>query len=621
MRSKHRPQSRPEARQALGGVNLGSLYLPVRAIDESPQFRQRGNDRAFRDPLTEPLHAAIVVIKNPQDLSNATLRAVGLTLSQLSRLGLTCAVLLDSGRLSSSRDVAEAEHDWLRDARKQATRVMTAIEQNDAPARHFDAAFGLNDFSHKDPRPVIAQGRARLLSRSLMTRSMAKHIIPVILPISLTESQTLMRISMSESLLALTREFAGLNQHHESQKGAGPHVPERNPISLDRIIILDRNGGLPSSSSLRNSHVFVNLEQEYNDIRRELAHMRESTSGLAHNAETLGHQRERAPGTPPSDSAAVAAEHLSNLQLTRDALALLPPSASALLTDPETVARSHNHRHENTRAFMAPGVATRPQRNVLIHNLLTDKPVFSSSLPRGRLSASSTTTPSSASAPTTFIKRGLPLTILPDARHEPWSPPSTVPPIFTLPAPSSASPPPPIPATPPGLDIPRLVHLIDDSFGRPLAAAHYLARVLPRLAGVVVAGAYEGAAVCTWELPPHVPADQPGARAHLVPYLDKFAVLRRAQGTGGVADVVFSAMVRRGFPGGVCWRSRSGNPVNKWYFERAAGSWRLPPREGEREGWTMFWTTENVDGERFHDYEAVCRSIGTSWADGETRLD
>jgi len=132
---------------------------------------------------------------------------------------------------------------------------------------------------------------------------------------------------------------------------------------------------------------------------------------------------------------------------------------------------------------------------------------------------------------------------------------------------------------------------------------------------VIIAGEYEGGAVFTWEDPPYE-SGRP-----VVPYLDKFAVLKRAQGSGGVADVVFNAMVRVALPGGVVWRSRGDNPVNRWYFERARGSWRVSSK------WTMFWTGAGVDfgekGEgreekerRWRDYVSVCQSVEPSWADG-----
>ncbi len=205
-------------------------------------------------------------------------------------------------------------------------------------------------------------------------------------------------------------------------------------------------------------------------------------------------------------------------------------------------------------------------------------------------------------ATSTFVKRGMPLTVIPDPRASPWTPDNHGERRLRL--------------TDARIDFSRLVHLIEDSFNRRLDIKHYLARIDDRIAGLVIAGEYEGGALFTWETPPGA---SPSDVSRQVPYLDKFAVLRRSQGAGGVADIVFNAMVRGCFPNGVCWRSRRDNPVNKWYFERARGTWKIPDTN-----WTMFWTTEGVeagDGERFRDYEAVCRSVEPSWADKKKAAD
>lgn len=165
----------------------------------------------------------------------------------------------------------------------------------------------------------------------------------------------------------------------------------------------------------------------------------------------------------------------------------------------------------------------------------------------------------------------------------------------------------------PNIDFPRLLALVEDSFRRPLDVPAYLHRVDGQVAGVIVAGDYEGGAILTWEKPAGAAADD---SSRLVPYLDKFAVLQRAQGNAGVADVIFQAMVRSCFPKGVCWRSRSNNPVNKWYFERSVGTWKLPGGQ-----WTMFWTTPNdnliLDEQKWGDYVDVCRGVVPTWADGK----
>jgi len=221
----------------------------------------------------------------------------------------------------------------------------------------------------------------------------------------------------------------------------------------------------------------------------------------------------------------------------------------------------------------------------------TDKPAYSSSLPSTRLSATSPSVTSS-----TFVKHGMPLTIFPDPAAQAWAP--TKKPWIKL--------------TDPRIDLDRLVHLINDSFDRTLDVEAYLRRVNDSIAGVIIAGDYEGGAILTWERPPYLPPDTD----RLVPYLDKFAVLKKAQGAGGVADILFNAMVRTCFPNGVCWRSRKDNPVNKWYFERSRGTWKIPDMN-----WTMFWTTPGMLAERddqtFLDYEAVCRGVQPTWMDGK----
>jgi amino-acid N-acetyltransferase len=179
-----------------------------------------------------------------------------------------------------------------------------------------------------------------------------------------------------------------------------------------------------------------------------------------------------------------------------------------------------------------------------------------------------------------------------------------------------------------------LVELIEDSFRRKLDAHHYLDRIRGRVAGLIIAGDYEGGAICTWETPPNLKTTPPPDSPLWVPYLDKFAVLTSSQGSGGVADIVWGALTRTCFPNGLVWRSRTSNPVNKWYFERAVGMWNLP--DGE---WTMFWTTEGVveewakrleeskafakeavgeqDMTRWDAYFGVCSGVPPSWADNK----
>ncbi|KAL9033488.1 MAG: hypothetical protein Q9214_007494, partial [Letrouitia sp. 1 TL-2023] len=426
-------------------------------------------------------------------------------------------------------------------------------------------------------------------NRDLLLAPLRRGVIPVVASVAfVAETHSLITVDANEVVLALARELAGLKPDlkvAEYNKETERVASIEKQVSIDRIILLDPLGGIPSADQSRGSHVFINLEQEYDDIKHEL--MQNTPMDTQH------HELRRLPRLriPRLE----AQTHLKSLELLHQTLALLPPSSSALLTTLQDAANSSRRPQELSQS---PGVGTRRQRNPLIYNLLTDKPVFSSSLPSERTgSASSRLEPVVA---TTFVKRGMPVTIIPNPLDRPWTPP--------------LSSDPPIQLSDPRIDLPRLIHLIEDSFGRKLDIKHYFSRIKDRLAGIIIAGEYEGGALLTWETPPD-------GSPTMVPYLDKFAVLKRSQGAGGVADIIFKAMVRDCFPQGVCWRSRRDNPVNKWYFERAKGTWKIPETS-----WTMFWTTGGVEGGQkrrgvFGDYEAVCKGVTPSWADNKEVVD
>ena len=539
-------------------------------------------------PATKPINTALVLIKEVQSIDDTVLKGIGRTLLQLSQLGLICVVVIDDNSEKSSRLLKKSVIHWRGNVVEQADRVIAAIDQDGGRhARRLDNVIEASSSDESTSPSVKIHGRARVIHRNLISAPLRRNLIPVITPVGyLPTTGCLIPVETAEIMLALTREFSEIISNTTIQEEQVQKIYEdRNlqmQISLDRVIVLDPYGGIPSANKANGSHIFINLEQEYEDVRYDLHHLRGNIGQSAFHT------------------------HLTNLQLIRDALALLPPSSSGLLTTPHGAAnlipRTTTSRTSDTGISMqhldlSPnlGVRTRAQRNPLIHNLLTDKPIWSSSLPTTRLSSYSEVVRVKAS-PITFLKRGMPVTIIPDPRRHPWKPPVSS--FLKL--------------TDPRIDLPRLIHLIEDSFARKLDVQHYLERISSNLAGIIIAGSYEGGAILTWEAPP----DNPD---RLVPYLDKFVVLKRSQGAGGVADIVFSAMVQECFPEGVVWRSRKDNPVNKWYFERAKGTRQLP--SDGKQGWTMFWTTEEVSSERFGDYEAVCKNVIPSWSDSKSALD
>ena len=546
------------------GVNLGGLYAPARAIAESPQFTREAIEEKAALPQ-QKIHVALVCLRLPETLDDAILDGMSMTLSQLVKLDMRIVVVLDAG-MHSGTGLKECKRRFA----EQSERLIHAIARHSPQgARVVNGAIEKTSLEGKVTNTQSSSTNTVGIP-SLLLDPLKRSIIPIVPTLAYTSSGQLMQSDASDTMSALSRMLSGLPITSK---------PADLPLdtSLDRIIILDSAGGIPSKARKDGAHVFINLEQEFNDIQGELS---EYSAEL--KSEQQGHVTD------------VYHRHQSNLTIVRDCLSMLPAASSALIITPEEAASSSLSRTADDSTI---GAGTRRQKNTLIHNLLTNKPVVSSSLPAARMRSCSGEVSTFESSRATLVKRGMPLTIIPAAdKGFGWQAPPDGKTSLSL-------------ENDPRVDLARLVHLINDSFRRKLDVRHYLERIQNRIAGLIIAGEYEGGAILTWEMPPGT--NDP---ARLVPYLDKFAVLSSSQGSSGVADIVFQSMVRTCFPQGVCWRSRKDNPVNKWYFERSDGTWQIPGTN-----WTMFWTGGGVveDEQRWKDYVGVCRDVQPSWADGK----
>ncbi|KAF4463218.1 amino-acid N-acetyltransferase [Fusarium albosuccineum] len=557
-----------------------------KSLAEAPKFVQGDPQDQTPASVSRPWHVAIMKLRAPQEIDSKTLRGVGNTLSQLRKLGLMSVVVIDCG-IDEHRLTFQ----------DQAFRLCEAIDGfGDHGARLVENAFVYSKTaSPENGPPSFLSDDIQVEDEGFIDRILHRNLMPVIPSlVSRDEISSPEPVDSNKIVLALTKYFAGLQFNTATDS---PEVESTSPKAIalvERIILLDPLGAIPMTGRPDTAHRFINIEQEYVSILKEL--MGPDGSPLAEECQL------RASMTA----------HAANLTLAKDALAMLPSTSSALITTPDAAAnvvsssRATGPLEDGPPFEFDTMITTRLKKNPLLHNLLTDKPVFSSSLPISRAPTNLGKKPAvGASTGSTLLKRGMPLTIFPNPRENPWRPPQPGGPRLRL--------------TDKCVDLPRLVHLIEDSFGRKLDVDDYLNRVNENIAGIIIAGEYEGGAILTWERPDGLDDQTAYDQGRHVPYLDKFAVLRKSQGSGGVADVVFNAMVRGCFPEGVCWRSRKDNPVNKWYFERSTGTNKLSGCN-----WTMFWTTPGLDHcghPTLHDYESVCRSVEPSWADNKHILD
>ncbi|KAK8010800.1 hypothetical protein PG990_009765 [Apiospora arundinis] len=537
-----------------------------------------GQDEPTESTPQQPLYVAIVKFRAPQDADDSTILGVAKSLSALKTLGLISIVVVDCDGV----DGTDSERRRVIDA--QANRIAEAIDCFDEEgAVVLGTPLTIGDSVGKGTSPYVSEDLFVTDSSSLL-QSLQDEKIPVIPSVGETEQSIAYKcVDANDAVLALTRQLSGLQ--FLGQPMEDKHIVQQlKATEVYRLIILDPVGGVPANNRATGRYMFLNLEQEYEEVTRSLT---ESTL----NSDSKN------PGTAQENQ-----HHLRNSQMVRKALSLLPSTSSAIITTPKDAA---NERPQEEADSGWPYVSTRRKLNPLIHNLLTDKPAQSSSLPSGRFTpVVSSNGAAQLGSSTTLAKRGMHVTILPNPRVSMWQPPRPGEPRLRL--------------TDASVNLPRLVHLINDSFGRKLDVEHYLKRVEENLAGIIIAGEYEGGAILTWEKPWDADPAEDVDPSRLVPYLDKFAVLRKSQGAGGVADIVFNAMVRDCFPYGVCWRSRKDNPVNKWYHERSAGSHKIPDMN-----WAMFWTTPDLalDEQKFQDYKSVCRSVEPSWADKKHIVD
>ncbi|KAI1765471.1 N-acetylglutamate synthase [Hypoxylon sp. FL1150] len=522
-----------------------------------------------------PLYVAMVKFRAPQDVSDATLDGVGKTLGQLRKLGLICIVVVDCG-LAGKDEATDRQT-----ATVQANRIAMAIDNYDAPgARVIDSPIAIKNSADAQTSTFTSHGLFVGNPNDLMA-ALQEEVIPIITPFGYTADDCAIKpVNADDTILALTRQLSGLQFLGQPAEDSQITQLARS-AEVYRLVILDPLGGIPAKNRATGRYLFLNLEQEFPEVRDDL------TTPTSSN---------------PNGPSPYSLQHLENAILAKNVLSLLPPTSSAVITTPQEVA---NEQAPEDNGMDWALVSTRRGQNPLIHSLLTDKPIQSSSLPSERFRhITSPTGTAQIGSLTTLAKRGMPLTIFPDPRVNPWKPPQPGQKGLNL--------------TDPCIDLPRLVNLIEDSFGRKLDVDDYLKRIHGNLAGIIIAGEYEGGALLTWEKPHGLEGSEAETSSRLVPYLDKFAVLRKSQGAGGVADIIFNAMVRDCFPYGVCWRSRKNNPVNKWYFERSRGSLKLKDMN-----WTMFWTTPDLgsDEQKLRDYESVCRGIEPSWADQKHILD
>lgn len=411
---------------------------------------------------------------------------------------------------------------------------------------------------------------------------MQPHIIPIIQPFQFFEKEALIKRATDPAMLLKC-------------------LIQNLPINLDKLIIVSKFGGIPSIERHDNSHVFVNLSQEYEELRHgmsaklknlELLEVNMEDKNLIESLKMYNNKHKIISNSDQLNS------HLQDLRIMNEVLSILPSSSTGILTTPTAAAKQS-------------------ENNPLVYNILTDRSLISSSLPRFKRNSvpvdcswyelpsqeESMDTRNDSILVTTVFKKGIEIHIF-DYQTLSKENCTGLPPSHDLSLSSVSS-------TSEKLDLRKVKRIIDASFKRSLDLTHYLNRINGRIASVIVIGDYEGIAILTYE----------GPLDRQFVYLDKFAVMPHLKGSLGISDIIFNLMFKK-YPKELIWRSREDNVVNKWYFQRSTGVLHLSTNLGDgnqkKSIFKMFYYGD-PEIESFHDinrlreYAEYVRDIKPSW--------
>ncbi|KAL6933029.1 related to Amino-acid acetyltransferase, mitochondrial [Hanseniaspora guilliermondii] len=349
----------------------------------------------------------------------------------------------------------------------------------------------------------------------------------------------------------------------------------KNLGSLEKIIILNQNGGIPFKQRNWNSHIFMNMKDEYNISKKELDDRlkeleQEKVDVLEKN----------------NNGVSVIKQALFNLELMNESLNLLPLSSTGLITSYKAM--------ENN--------------NPIIHNILTDRALVSCSLPmlkdydadKGRkwyeVGINHKRENIDVNIQTTVLKKGVDITIFKDRLLTQFNSVGLPKKYCTNAVGEERE---------KKLDLNKMKVIIKESFGRELDLEHYLDRINGNIFMIIIIGDYEGIAILTYEK---------YDKGEII-YLDKLGVLPHLKGSLGISDLMFVEMFDRIEDDILVWRSRKVNVVNKWYFQRSKGTIDLDKiDEGVDSIFRLFYYCDNNGRDMFttldkESVKSLCREI------------
>ncbi|KAI0756582.1 mitochondrial amino-acid acetyltransferase [Daedaleopsis nitida] len=308
--------------------------------------------------ILNPVYRRTALVKIQAPFTDRQLESIARGMIYLEKLGLLSVIVVENDQLPRGES---GERTALLE---ETMRVVNALESQGARARPV-----LGSVVRLGPKPgdeTSTEPREYPIPEAHTHPSDLIHIrsalrageIPVLAPLALDSFCRSVRVDANDAIAALVRGMVDAAAQ-DSRPALGEDSPSLSPDEVDltplRLMIITREGGVPSYARQGMPHLLINLTSEYQHIR-----------------DTFD------PRWKPAHPTA-----LSNLNLARTCLAFMPPSSSAVMV---------SHRSPSS----------------LIGNLITNKPAVSSSLPHALLQGNRKLT---AHTPT-LLRRGLPIRVV-----------------------------------------------------------------------------------------------------------------------------------------------------------------------------------------------------------------
>lgn len=310
--------------------------------------------------ILNPIHRRTALVKVQGPFTDRQLDSIARGMVYLEKLGLLSVLVVENNNIPKGADGERSA------IVEETMRVVTALEKQGARARPVLGAvvrLGPKPGDEEDPEPrdhAIPEAHTFPSDLVHIRSALRAGEIPVVPPLALDSFCRSVRIDSNDVVAALVRgmaEAAILDGYGHQQKEGNEPYTHSDEIDLTplRLMIINKEGGIPSYARSGLPHLLVNLTSEFSYI-----------------SETFDKQWKASHPTA-----------LSNLALARTCLAYMPPTSSAVMV---------SHRSPSS----------------LIANLITNKPAISSSLPHAMLQNNKVVSPHTP----TLLRRGLPIRVI-----------------------------------------------------------------------------------------------------------------------------------------------------------------------------------------------------------------